>query len=309
MYFGSSIRAIYIGELEMAREMLQKRGKTFAWRIDPVSFGQPGLGRGVIFSSGRQWQRNRRFALRTMRDFGMGKSSMVEDINRAAERLVVDIDKLGEGVAFEPWRLIALAAANVVGQITTGQEKFQDNDPVLNKMMSEIEIVKQDSLVNSLVFYLLPFLRFFKTPTLAKCYLACVNAVQPALIKSYVSSEVSGLKKPQNFAQAYLAKQKDGDAIDFQSFIHTVGELFGAGFETVATSISWFLLFICLDETIQAKCHEEIDKVLGESLDSNSHKFNYVQAVLNETQRKASIVPLAVYHSNLGNHAKVSGTD
>ena len=49
--------------------------------LHEIYYGKPGSF-GVVFSSGTAWNENRRFGLRTLRDFGFGK--------RTAENLILD---------------------------------------------------------------------------------------------------------------------------------------------------------------------------------------------------------------------------
>ena len=46
---------------------------------------------GIAFSSGPQWQHDRRFLLRNLRNLGMGKSYLEGAINIEAEALVEDL--------------------------------------------------------------------------------------------------------------------------------------------------------------------------------------------------------------------------
>ena len=54
---------------------------------------------------------------------------------------------------------------------------------------------------------------------------------------------------------------KDPD-FNEEALMVTAMDLFGAGSETTATTLSWALLYMILYPDVQQKVHDEIDKVL-----------------------------------------------
>ncbi|XP_073432376.1 cytochrome P450 2D26-like isoform X3 [Dendrobates tinctorius] len=79
-----------------------------------------------------------------------------------------------------------------------------------------------------------------------------------------------------------------------------VADLFMAGTETTSSTLEWCLLYMMMYPDIQEKCREEIDKIRGDRdhLDyENRLSMPYTQAVLQEVQRFASVVPLGVAHA------------
>ena len=48
---------------------------------------------GVVFANGKSWQVLRRFSVTTMKDFGMGKRTIEEQIKKEAQCLVEELRK------------------------------------------------------------------------------------------------------------------------------------------------------------------------------------------------------------------------
>jgi len=89
---------------------------------------------GVLISEGRTWLEQRRFALRTLRDFGFGKSSMEEMIKEEVQLFTEEIRK-SKGEPFDFINKFNLPILNALWNVTVGQ-RFDYDDP---KLMSIIE--------------------------------------------------------------------------------------------------------------------------------------------------------------------------
>ena len=84
---------------------------------------------GVILSEGKTWVEQRRFALRTLRDFGFGKQGMEELIEEEVELFKALILKNGEE-SFDFINKLNLPILNALWRLTVG-ERFEYDDPKL----------------------------------------------------------------------------------------------------------------------------------------------------------------------------------
>ena len=90
---------------------------------------------GIVFSHGDHWREQRRFAMRTLKEFGVGKSHLQTVINDEVARLVDELkDESGEAINLK-FRT-NLAVVNTLWQILNG-EKSDPNNPEMKKMFDQ----------------------------------------------------------------------------------------------------------------------------------------------------------------------------
>ena len=91
---------------------------------------------GVILSEGRTWVDQRRFALRTLRDFGFGKQGMEEMIQEEVELFKDLIIKNGDN-SFDFINKLNLPILNALWRVTVG-ERFDYDDPKLISIVTRL---------------------------------------------------------------------------------------------------------------------------------------------------------------------------
>jgi len=97
-------RAVIANGYEAAKELYAHDDFTHRPYIFSVTYHWAGRMLGVFFSNGKLWQENRRFALRHLRDFGFGKTSMEglihEECKECVETIQKELDKTKDSVIF-----------------------------------------------------------------------------------------------------------------------------------------------------------------------------------------------------------------
>jgi len=86
---------------------------------------------------------------------------------------------------------------------------------------------------------------------------------------------------------------------DQQEMLQTVMELFGAGEDTVASTLLWTFVQLSNNPQIQSRLQKEMDGILGHDRQpvlDDEPKLPYLQAVILEMLRHSSIAALAIFH-------------
>ncbi|KAI4549499.1 hypothetical protein MG293_001829 [Ovis ammon polii] len=293
--------SVLISGLPLIKEALVHQGENFSNR--PVMPLQEHIfnTKGLIMSSGHIWKEQRRFALTTLRNFGLGKKSLEERIQEEASYL---IQMIGEenGKPFDPHFTINNAVSNIICSITFG-ERFDYQDDQFRELLRMLDEVLnlQTSMCCQLYNVFPRIMNFLPGP-----HQALFNNLEK--LKMFVAKMIENHKRDWNpaeardFIDAYLQeieKHKGDAASSFreENLIYSTLDLFLAGTETTSTALRWGLLYMALYPEIQEKVQAEIDRVLGQSQQPNMatrESLPYTNAVIHEVLRMGNIIPLNV---------------
>ncbi|XP_075942070.1 cytochrome P450 2K4-like [Anarhichas minor] len=258
---------------------------------------------GILFANGESWKEMRRFALTTLRDFGMGKRLSEHKILEECHHLIQEFEK-HKGKPFDTACPVNHATSNIISAIVYGS-RFEYNDPrfknLVRRANENIRIVGSASI------------QFMNTYTVRNG----AHRTHQILLKNVavtvrdVKDLMMHLKETLNphFCRGLvdcflIRKQKEEDSCvkdthyNEKNLIFTVTNLFSAGTDTTATTLRWGLLLMAKYPHIQDQVQEELSRVVGSrQIQVDDRKsLPYTDAVIHETQRLASILPMAVPH-------------
>ncbi|XP_038189415.1 cytochrome P450 2J3-like isoform X3 [Arvicola amphibius] len=256
---------------------------------------------GLIFSSGQTWKEQRRFALMTLRNFGLGKKSLEQRMQEEAQHLVAII-KEEKGQPFDPHFKINNAVSNIICSITFG-ERFEYHDSQFQDLLRLLDKAMYLSSSKMTRFYnIFPWI-IKHLPGSHQTALATWRQ-----LKSYVSDIVENHRRdwnpdePRDFIDAFfteMTKHPDKTTTSFneENLICSTLDLFLAGTETTSTTLRWALLYMALYPEVQEKVQAEIDRVIGQEKQpslTDRDSMPYTNAVIHEVQRMGNVVPLNV---------------
>lgn len=92
---------------------------------------------GIVNTNGPGWKEHRRFALSTLKDFGMGKSKIEGKIHSEAALLREEFENQ-KGLPFDPKAIIGSHVANIICSMSFGIN-FKHTDARFVEMMARFD--------------------------------------------------------------------------------------------------------------------------------------------------------------------------
>ncbi|XP_036409836.1 cytochrome P450 2J6-like [Megalops cyprinoides] len=277
-------------------------------------------GNGLFLSSGILWKKQRRFALSTLRNFGMGKTSLESFIIEESRFLQEEIE-CEKGNPFNPHILLNKAVSNIICILVFGRRfDYADHEfETLLKLLAEILYL--EGTIWALLYESFPkVMKVLPGPhnRIFGNYDRLSDFLVEDLKRRNAERDPSG---PRDYIDSFLAemeKNAEDPALGFhqKNLILCALDLFLAGTETTSTTLRWALLFMIKYPHIQSKVQDEIDRVIGPSRPpsmTDRASMPYTNAVVHEVQRKGNILPLGVPHmadrdTSLGGYFIPKGT-
>ncbi|XP_051855523.1 cytochrome P450 2J4-like [Antechinus flavipes] len=290
---------ITVTGLPLIKEVLVNQGEAF---IDRPEFPIPLhilTSSGLIMSNGQVWKQQRRFALMTLRNFGLGKKTLEDRIKVEAKYLA---EAIGEekGQPFDPHFAINNAVSNIICSVTFGY-RFEYHDAQFRELLKTMDnIMKLLARWECQLFNIIPSIMKFLPGPHQKLFRE--NTKLKSFIEDVIKQHKENLneEEPQDFIEAYLKElSKDNIHYSFNeiNLVYCTLDLFFAGTETTSTTLRWALLYMALYPEIQGKIQAEIDRVIGQSRQptmADRENMPYTNAAIHEVQRMGDIIPLNV---------------
>ncbi|KAK7791197.1 hypothetical protein R5R35_009363 [Gryllus longicercus] len=336
--YASKVIGFYLGAFptvvvhgpELTREMFNRA--EFAGRPDTVltrvrAFGKR---RGLFFTDGAFWVEQRRFALRHLRDFGFGRRmACAEDTLRdEVEELLAlvrgecdDQEVASRGCVLLPHALhvpfVSLLWSMFAGRRFTRAEHAQ----VRAVSKAAATFVRNVDPMGGAVSQT-PWLRHLAPKATGFHGVKTAGAVLTGLVKAALDEHVKDFnmdEAPRDFIDHYLAQitRDKADGVDCAStFCEEQLQVMGADMllaaaTTTTGTVTFALNWLSRRPALQRRCQAQLDAVVGRarlpSLDDRA-SLPFVEAVLRETLRRNTMLPLAMPHLTVED-TKLDGYD
>ncbi|XP_048812035.1 cytochrome P450 1A5 [Lagopus muta] len=306
---------VVLSGLETIRQALVRQAEDFMGRPDLYSFRHITDGQSLTFSTdtGEMWRARRKLAQNALKTFSIAASPtasssclLEEHVTSEASYLVTKfLQLMEEKQSFDPYRYMVVSVANVICAICFGKRYDHDDQELLNVVNVVDEFVDVTAVGNPADF--IPLLRYL--PSRNMDLFLDFNKRFMKLLKTAVEEHYQTFDKnnirdvTDSLIEQCMEKKAEANSatqIPNEKIINLVNDIFGAGFDTVTTALSWSLMYLVTYPHIQKKIQAELDQTIGRERTprlSDRGMLPYTEAFILEVFRHTSFIPFTIPHS------------
>nr|ADR30129.1 cytochrome P4501A [Pterygoplichthys sp. TEMP-2010] len=305
---------VVLGGKEVIHQALIKQGDEFSGRPDLYSFKFINNGKSLAFSSDQVnvWRTRRKLAHSALRSFAILKDpsgqyscTLEMHISKEALYLVKRLHEVMEADGcFDPFRHIVVSVANVICGMCFGRRYSHDDQELLGFVNLSDEFGRVVGNGNPADF--IPFLRMLPNQdiTIFQDINRRFNVfVQRIVREHYDSYDKNNIRDITDSLIDHCEDRKLDENSNLQvsdeKIVGIVNDLFGAGFDTISTALSWSIVYLVVYPEIQERLHQELREKVGmdrtPSLLDKS-RLPYLEAFILEIFRHSSFLPFTIPH-------------
>ncbi|XP_027553830.1 cytochrome P450 1A5-like [Neopelma chrysocephalum] len=306
---------VVLSGLETIKQALVKQGEEFKGRPDLYSFRYVADGQSMAFSpdSGEVWKARRKLAQNALKTFSLAPSPtssstclLEEHVSKEAEYLVTKfLQLMKEEKSFEPFQYLVVSVANVVCAMCFGK-RYEHNDQELLRVVNSAEQFDAVAGTGHPADFI-PLLRYLPSRSMKlfidfnKSFLSFLQKIVKEHYETYDENNIRDIT--DSLIEQCLEKKVETNTatqIPKEKIVNLVNDIFGAGFDTVTTALTWSLSYLVTYPDIQKRIQKELDQTIGQERRprlSDRGTLPYTEAFILEMFRHSSFLPFTIPHS------------
>ncbi|XP_053276681.1 cytochrome P450 1A1 [Pleuronectes platessa] len=320
-----SLTVVVLSGYSTIRQALVRQGDAFAGRPDLFTFSAVANGTSMTFSEkyGPAWMLHKKLCKNALRSFsqteprGSGATCLLEEHVCAEAAEMVEVlreqvaakREMGQDVAgIDPAIPLVTSVANVVCALCFGKRYDYNDKEFLTIVHINNEVLRIFAAGNLADFF--PVFRYFPSPSLRKMvqHIQRMNGFMERSIEEHIN--IFDRNCIRDITDALIAlcedreENKETSVLSNSQIIHTVIDIFGAGFDTIIAGLQWSLLYLIKFPDVQDRIQQEIDDHIGTARlprFSDKTEMPFTEAFIYEVFRHASYIPFTIPHCTTRN--------
>ncbi|XP_062237592.1 cytochrome P450 1A1 [Platichthys flesus] len=320
-----SLTVVVLSGYSTIRQALVRQGDAFAGRPDLFTFSAVANGTSMTFSEkyGPAWMLHKKLCKNALRSFsqteprGSGATCLLEEHVCAEAAEMVEVlreqvaakREMGQDVTgIDPVIPLVTSVANVVCALCFGKRYDYNDKEFLTIVHINNEVLRIFAAGNLADFF--PVFRYFPSPSLRKMvqHIQRMNGFMERSIEEHINTFNRNCIRDITDALIALCEDreenKETSVLSNSQIIHTVVDIFGAGFDTIIAGLQWSLLYLIKFPDVQDRIQQEIDDHIGTARlprFSDKTEMPFTEAFIYEVFRHASYIPFTIPHCTTRN--------
>uniref|UniRef100_A0A1I7V2B6 DUF19 domain-containing protein n=1 Tax=Caenorhabditis tropicalis TaxID=1561998 RepID=A0A1I7V2B6_9PELO len=307
IWLGTDPAIIITGYQELKKTFIND-GDSYVDKMiyDKFNLSLRGGNYGVIDTNGNTWKDHRKFALHTLKDFGMGKEAMEASIQLEIDQIEEEL-KNSEGKEVDMQEKFDMAIGNIINQFLFAN-RFEDPER-FNELKKLLDLFFE---VQGSVRVYFAYNVSFIPQWMVELLTPDVRMVRDGIFQ-FFHREIEQHRKEidyeveesKDYVETYMKEQKKREAEgDFESFSddqlrNMCFDMWVAGMHTTTNTMGFLMAYAVNHPDKQKKMQKELTDVVGDRLVTMKDKLNlpYTNAFINEAQRCCNLLSMNLPHA------------
>ncbi|CAD5224525.1 unnamed protein product [Bursaphelenchus xylophilus] len=261
---------------------------------------------GVIINNGDSWREQRRFALKVLRDFGLGKNEMEERILQELHLMIEKVNKNLDAEEIDFFNYSDIAVGSVINSILSGyrftegkEDEFYKMKHLTTELMKGFTSARANLALNNPVLFRVPIVNS-KANYSISVMLELFEFLDGQIQRHLAENDYTEAAEPHDFIDAFLLeRQRQIQSAGGEGYYHLAQlrnvcmDLWLAGQETTSSTITWIIAYLIRNPDAQEKMQKELDAVVGSNRiirNADRGDLPYTNAVIMEGQRCCNLL-------------------
>lgn len=270
---------------------------------------------GIVFTDGHNWEIQKRFTLKTLKQLGKERNGMVTHVEKeAAEMIEYFKTKSKNGDIIDMHNLFDVPVLNVLWALLAGYRFYAEDERLINLLKLIHESFRVIDMSGG-VLNQFPFIRhIFPEKSGYKKLLKVLSPLWKFLVET-INETHDQIKddeddnNPKSLIEAFMVEMKKkhserNSTFTQEQLLCLSLDLFQAGSETTSNTLGFGIIYMIHNPLVLKKIREELQMAVGRNrlpCLADRPNLQYTEAVICEIQRVASVAPVGIAHRAMDN--------